>query len=252
MNVVQCKKYPENPLYKGGILTNDVPPVNGSINHAGIGWVKIEGAESSLIRASLSTENSTYKCIGTVIARRGCWSFLKGGFVLDSPSDTSLLFFQNSDENAVNISIASSSLQPFTDEEWRMNQEYRIKTERKRGATLHVSDTQGNVLKGAQIQVQQISRDFPFGSAIAKTIIGNLPYQDWFVKRFNAAVFENELKWYATEPHQGKVNYTIADQMMQFIRTNQIAVRGHNIFWEDPVYTPAWVRNLTGNELQAA
>ncbi|PIA57315.1 hypothetical protein AQUCO_00600211v1 [Aquilegia coerulea] len=133
-----------------------------------------------------------------------------------------------------------------------MNQEYRIKTERKRAVTLHVSDTQGNVLEGAQIQVQQISRDFPFGSAIAKTIVDNLPYQDWFVKRFNAAVFENELKWYATEPHQGKINYTIADQMMQFIRTNQIAVRGHNIFWEDPVYTPAWVLNLTGSELRAA
>ncbi|PIA57316.1 hypothetical protein AQUCO_00600212v1 [Aquilegia coerulea] len=33
----ECKKYPENPLYKGGILANNVPPVNGSINHAGIG-----------------------------------------------------------------------------------------------------------------------------------------------------------------------------------------------------------------------
>lgn len=28
--------------------------------------------------------------------------------------------------------------------------------------------------------------------------------------------------------------------------------RGHNIFWEDPKYTPSWVRNLTGEELLAA
>lgn len=65
-------------------------------------------------------------------------------------------------------------------------------------------------------------------------------------------MFENELKWYATEPEQGKINYTIADQMLEFVRANQIIARGHNIFWEDPKYTPAWVVNLTGCELQSA
>lgn len=76
--------------------------------------------------------------------------------------------------------------------------------------------------------------------------------QEWFVKRFNAAVFENELKWYATEPEPGQLNYTTPDEMLQFIRANQIMVRGHNIFWEDPLYTPSWVRNLTGDALRAA
>ena len=58
------------------------------------GWVKIKGASSALIRASLKTEDKTYSCIGTVLARPGCWSFLKGGFVLDSPSNFSILYFQ--------------------------------------------------------------------------------------------------------------------------------------------------------------
>lgn len=57
-------------------------------------WVKIEGANSALIRASLKTENTMYNCIGTVLAKNGCWSFLKGGFLLDSSSNLSLLFFQ--------------------------------------------------------------------------------------------------------------------------------------------------------------
>lgn len=73
-------------------------------------------------------------------------------------------------------------------------------------------------LQGAAIIVEQISRDFPYGSAISKTILGNAPYQNWFVKRFNAAVFENELKWCATEPKQGQANYTIADHMLEFVR----------------------------------
>lgn len=72
------------------------------------------------------------------------------------------------------------------------------------------------------------------------------------MKRFNAAVFENELKWYATEPKPGEVNYTVPDQMLEFVRANGIAARGHNIFWEDPVYNPAWVRNLSRSQLQAA
>lgn len=72
------------------------------------------------------------------------------------------------------------------------------------------------------------------------------------MERFNAAVFENELKWYATEPDQGKLNYSISDQMLEFIRANQIVARGHNIFWEDPKYNPAWVRNLSGDALKAA
>lgn len=40
------------------------------------------------------SENTTINCIGTVTARRGCWSFMKGGFILDEPLDYSLLFFQ--------------------------------------------------------------------------------------------------------------------------------------------------------------
>lgn len=43
--------------------------------------------------------------------------------------------------------------------------------------TIHVADEHGEKLQGADIRVEQISKDFPFGSAIAYTIIGNLAYQ---------------------------------------------------------------------------
>ncbi|XP_031736816.1 endo-1,4-beta-xylanase 5 isoform X2 [Cucumis sativus] len=162
------------------------------------------------------------------------------------------LFSKIFDEGDANISIDNASLQPFTEEEWRVNQQLTINSVRKRAVTVHVSDKQGGRLEGALINVKQISKDFAFGSAIAKSIIGNLPYQDWFVKRFNAAVFENELKWYATEPKPGVLNYTTADRMLEFVRANQITARGHNIFWEDPKYTPLWVQNLTGEELKSA
>ncbi|TYG50196.1 hypothetical protein ES288_D10G155300v1 [Gossypium darwinii] len=68
-------------------------------------WIKIQGANSALIRASLKIENRTYNCIGTVLAKNGCWSFLKGGFVLDSPSNLALLLFQQR-KRAVTIHVS--------------------------------------------------------------------------------------------------------------------------------------------------
>lgn len=59
---------------------------------------------------------------------------------------------------------------------------------RKRAVTVHVSDKQGGRLEGALINVKQISKDFAFGSAIAKSIIGNLPYQVIILKQ-SANVF---------------------------------------------------------------
>ncbi|KAG2705954.1 hypothetical protein I3760_05G081900, partial [Carya illinoinensis] len=266
----ECKSQPEKALYKGGILkshavnrigvsasnANSQALILNDLSHGTIYSFSRLGQDQRCrlgpIRASLKTENKIYYCIGTVLAQRGCWSFLKGGFVLSSPSNFSVLFLQNPDNRNVSIEIASTSVQPFTEEQWRTRQQYMINSQRKRTVTIHVSDGHGEGLRGATIGIKQVSKDFPLGSAISQTILGNLPYQNWSVKRFNAAVFENELKWYATEPEQGKVNYTIPDQMLRFVRANQIIARGHNIVWEDPKYVPAWVSNLTGPELQLA
>lgn len=92
-------------------------------------WVKIDGADLGLIRASLMTENTTHNCIGTVVAKRGCWSFLKGGFMLSSPENFAFLYFQNSDDRDINIAVTSASLQPFTEQQWRFNQQYKINTQ---------------------------------------------------------------------------------------------------------------------------
>ncbi|KAF2302034.1 hypothetical protein GH714_031573 [Hevea brasiliensis] len=260
----ECKEVPERPLYNGGILQNELPAFKLSrINDASITykspafvlpnltqdtiycfstWVKIQGAESSLVTASLTTDNATYNCVGTVLAQSGCWSFLKGGFILDAPSNLSTLYFQNSAHKNIDIAIASASLQPFTYQQWRTNQQYIINTARKRAVTIHVSDSHGNRLQEAAITIEQISKDFPLGSAIARLVCGAI----------QCSSLRNELKWYATEPEQGEVDYSIPDQMLQLIRANQIVARGHNIFWEDPKYTPAWVRNLSGAALKSA
>ena len=52
------------------------------------------------------------------------------------------------------------------------------------------------------------------------------------------------MKWYSTEKKQGEENYTIADAMLKFTKENDISVRGHNIFWDNPKLQPEWVKTL--------
>lgn len=48
---------------------------------------------------------------------------------------------------------------------------------RKRNVMIHVTNGRGDMLQGLQVSVKQVSREFPFGSAMAQTILGNVPYQ---------------------------------------------------------------------------
>ncbi|KAH7290196.1 hypothetical protein KP509_30G035800 [Ceratopteris richardii] len=79
-------------------------------------------------------------------------------------------------------------------------------------------------------------------------------YQSWFVKRFNTAVFGNELKWYATEKEAGKVNYSVADAMVSWCEAQGLNIRGHNIVWDDPHFQQPWVKALASkpDELRQA
>lgn len=77
-------------------------------------------------------------------------------------------------------------------------------------------------------------------------------FQEWFLKRFKATVFENELKWYKTEPLPGQFNYTVVDQMMEFVRKNKLLVRGHTMFWGNPSMIQDWVENMTAPQLKKA
>lgn len=71
-------------------------------------------------------------------------------------------------------------------------------------------------------------------------------------KHFNSLTAGNELKWDATEPVEGKFDFTRADKIVQFAVDNDIAVRGHTLIWHSQ--TPNWVfydenGNLASKEL---
>ncbi|OAY65869.1 Endo-1,4-beta-xylanase A [Ananas comosus] len=277
---VRCKSEPEAPLYNGGILMDGSAytqltsfktatgvyssaflfyNLTESTRYSFSCWVKIGSTNSTVVKARLTSDNKTSNCIGTTIAQSGCWSFLKGGFVLDASSKTSVIYFQNATftQKSTIISVKGVSLQQFSEEQWNLHQEDSIRQVRPS----HLSSYKKEIL---DISYGLIGSDRPLfmwpafkGVALQEQTSRSdrsrrIFHLEWFVERFNAAVFENELKWYATEPVRGKVNYTVADMMLEFIHRNQITVRGHNIFWENPKVTPSWVRNLTGDDLRAA
>lgn len=113
-------------------------------------------------------------------------------------------------------------------------------------------DAHGNPLPNVTISINQKAPSFPFGCAMNNNILTNNAYQNWFASRFRVTTFENEMKWYSNEPSQGHEEYSVSDAMIQFAKQHNIAVRGHNVFWEDPHFVPGWVNSLTKEQLSTA
>jgi len=123
---------------------------------------------------------------------------------------------------------------------------------RKEKVRIQAIDEQGNPLSNATISIKQNKLRFPFGCAINKNILSNTAYQDWFTSRFGVTAFEDEMKWYSTEATRGQVDYSVPDAMMAFAKQHNIAVRGHNVIWDDPKYQSGWVNSLSPNDFRTA
>ncbi|KAI0497644.1 hypothetical protein KFK09_020877 [Dendrobium nobile] len=123
---------------------------------------------------------------------------------------------------------------------------------RKRDVILKISGSNANDLLGTIVNVRQIKNIFPIGSCISRMNIDNEDYVNFFVNNFNWGVFGNELKWYWTESQQGILNYTDADELLDFCNTNGVDVRGHCIFWEVESAVQPWVKALSTNDLATA
>jgi endo-1,4-beta-xylanase len=57
-------------------------------------------------------------------------------------------------------------------------------------------------------------------------------------------VAENETKWQALQPQPGPHDFTAADEMFAWARTEGMLIRGHTMMWQSPKWLPAWVNGL--------
>lgn len=102
------------------------------------------------------------------------------------------------------------------------------------------------------MNVKQTQNSFPIGSCISHTNIEKTRFVDFFVKHFNWAVFQYELKWNHTEEERGKFDYKKVDKLLAFCHQHRIKTRGHCIFWEEKEFIQEWVQDLSDSDLRKA
>nr|BAJ94973.1 predicted protein [Hordeum vulgare subsp. vulgare] len=210
-------------------------------------WLQVIDRSADVIAVVKTADNFIHA--GGVDAKSGCWSILKGGLTAAVSGPAELYFESNT---TADMWVDNVSLQPFSKEEWSSHRHAAVKQARKRTVRLRARDAAGNPVPGARVHVRQVRSGFPLGSAMSHEIINNEKYQQWFAKRFTVTTFENEMKWYSTEWTQGHEDYSVPDAMLRFARAHGIAVRGHNVFWDDPSTQLGWVKALSCDQLRAA
>ncbi|GAA3752976.1 endo-1,4-beta-xylanase [Micromonospora maritima] len=89
-----------------------------------------------------------------------------------------------------------------------------------------------------------------FGAAVATGKLSDSTYSTVLNREFNSVVAENEMKWDATEPQQGRFTYTGGDRLVSHARANGMSVRGHTLLWH--AQQPSWAQGLSGSALRSA
>ncbi|KAJ4767411.1 hypothetical protein LUZ62_032690 [Rhynchospora pubera] len=211
-------------------------------------WLQVDEGTTD-VKAIVMTP-SGFVAAGAVEAKASCWSMLKGGFTAHTSGPAELYF--ESTNSTSEIWVDNVSLQPFNHEEWRCHHDDTVRQERKMMVHIKAVDAKGKPVPGANVSVTPIRQGFPFGNAINGAILKSPEYQKWFADRFTHTTFENEMKWYGTEFTEGHEDYSVADNMLIFAKKNNVQVRGHNVFWNDPDSQMSWVNKLNNEQLQQA
>lgn len=220
-------------------------------------WVRLDNADSDGIGLTVYQEDAA----GTIYPHphwttgyRDRWVQLSGAFTLSATGNvTGLAVYVEGPAPGVNFYVDDFSVEEIGD--WRTEAQDRIERIRKRDAVLTVLGPDDRPAAGAKVRVRQIRNHFAFGSTINKPLLesgGHNPYADFVRDHYEWVVFENEARWYNTEPIQGQVSYADADAMYAWCREHGMKMRGHPMYWAVEEFVPWWVKALNTTDLRAA
>jgi endo-1,4-beta-xylanase len=98
---------------------------------------------------------------------------------------------------------------------------------------------------GASEPLRDIARrkGMRFGTAISvgPNQFGDSAYRALVERECNLIVAENEMKWKAVEPVKGQLHLRAPDALLAWATQHDIAMRGHNLFWQAEKWLPRWV-----------
>ncbi|MDI6098877.1 endo-1,4-beta-xylanase [Actinoplanes sp. NEAU-A12] len=89
-----------------------------------------------------------------------------------------------------------------------------------------------------------------YGAAVAAGRLGDATYTGILNREFNSVTAENEMKWDATEPAQGRFTYANGDRILNQGIAMGAKVRGHALLWHQQ--QPGWARSMSGAALRNA
>lgn len=150
------------------------------------------------------------------------------------------------------------------DAQWRVDAAARIDAHRKADLQVNVLDALGNAVPGATVSVAMQKHEFGFGTAVSTPKISEvsddaITYRQKITELFNLAVTENSLKWQPWAGDWGpKWEQDKTLQALDWLQSQDIPVRGHNILWPGENVLPQAVLPLvqsvidTGEPLDVA
>ncbi len=83
------------------------------------------------------------------------------------------------------------------------------------------------------------TRNILVGSAVGRGAFGDPEMARLVGEQFNILVSENDMKWAATQPEQGRYEFRRADELLAFAESHDQRVRGHNLCWHQD--NPKWL-----------
>jgi len=89
-----------------------------------------------------------------------------------------------------------------------------------------------------------------FGTAVAANRLSDSGYTTILDREFNQVTPENEMKIDATEPQQGRFNYSNADRIVNYALARGMKVKGHTLAWHSQ--QPQWMQSMEGSALRQA
>ena len=141
--------------------------------------------------------------------------------------------------------------------EWRRENDDQIAALRKGYLTVVVTDKAGKPVKNTPIKISQVAHKFRFGTAIPVSLMmqedaDGQKVREVIKRMFNTVTFGNDLKWNGGSPN------LFPDWIYpayEWLRKNDIELRGHNLVWGSYKYLPAvdksWTKLKTWEVVQA-
>ncbi|MEO0630463.1 MAG: endo-1,4-beta-xylanase, partial [Planctomycetota bacterium] len=220
-------------------------------------WVRIDAPGQHRIQITfkkVDAAGTNFTQAADLFIEGQSWVQVRGWYTLNRAGTlTELLMYVEGPEPGVSFRVDEASMRRvILDPNWRADADARIEQLRKGDAVVRVVDTNGQPVAGAQVSAQQVSKSFPFGTALAAGALGIPQYRQFVIDNFNYAVAENAMKWDNTQPGPQSFTFANADAMVDFCADNNIPIRGHNVFWAVEQFVPGWVRSLNNQQLAQA